>query len=208
LRMTKPLLAFAKEKYMRNSVRYFLIIIPTILLLCSSAGSTTLSFNPSSVSVSPSGSVSIDIVLSDLLAGVASFDLIVNYDETVLGFDSYVLGSELGDIDIFDADDWSDGDIGGGQINLSELSWLTDLSFQGDSVTLATITFTGTGVGASDLSFSDVLLVDASDDANVISAEWITGQVQVSSPVPEPATMLLFGAGLVGLIGARLRKKK
>jgi threonine dehydrogenase-like Zn-dependent dehydrogenase len=63
-------------------------------------------------------------------------------------------------------------------------------------------------VGASDLSFSDVLLVDASDDANVISAEWITGQVQVSSPVPEPATMLLFGAGLVGLIGARLRKKK
>lgn len=29
-----------------------------------------------------------------------------------------------------------------------------------------------------------------------------------SAPVPEPATMLIFGTGLVGLIGSRLRKKK
>lgn len=29
-----------------------------------------------------------------------------------------------------------------------------------------------------------------------------------TAPIPEPATILLFGTGLAGLIGTRLRKKK
>jgi hypothetical protein len=32
--------------------------------------------------------------------------------------------------------------------------------------------------------------------------------VDEAAPVPEPATMFLFGAGLVGLVGTKLRKKK
>ncbi len=39
----------------------------------------------------------------------------------------------------------------------------------------------------------------------------ITGEAlwaMSAEPVPEPATMLLFGTGLIGLIGTRLRRKK
>lgn len=35
-----------------------------------------------------------------------------------------------------------------------------------------------------------------------------SGQVATTAPVPEPTTMLLFGTGLAGLVGSRVRKKK
>jgi hypothetical protein len=92
--------------------------------------------------------------------------------------------------------------------NLVEVSWLWNFSFQADSFTLATLTFSGLNAGHSDLSISNLTLSDDGWPAQALSATLDTGSIDVAAPVPEPATMLLFGTGLAGMIGSRVRKKK
>ena len=165
-----------------------------------------LSFDPSASEIYVGDSVDIDIVISDLTNdNLAGFDLTINYDSSILAFDSHTLGTELGDIDLFEASDWTVGD------NLVEVSWIWDPVFwsnQPDSFTLATISFTGISGGISDLFFSDVILSDDSWPAVAFSDVTLeTGSVDVA-PVPEPTTMLLFGTGLAGLVGFRKKFKK
>ena len=164
---------------------------------------TTLSFNPSTSTVGIGDQIGLDINVSGLEdVDLGSFDLNLNYEDTFLSFDSYVLGNGLGVIPD-DADDWSPGDLGGGVINLAELSWLPDLISQPDAFSLATIFFTGSSVGASSLSFSDVDLGDEWGDP--IDASLETGSVNV---VPVPAAVWLFGSGLIGLLGFRRKIRK
>ncbi|MBU1010504.1 MAG: PEP-CTERM sorting domain-containing protein [Bacteroidetes bacterium] len=148
--------------------------------------------------------INVDVLISDMQgAYLGAFDFNVNFDESVLAFDSYSLGSELGDISAGNADDWGFGYLGSGVLNLSELSWLWDLSSQPDEFTLATISFLGNGQGTSVLMLSDVILSD--DWGYDLQAISESSSINVTSSVPEPATILLLSAGFIGLFSAKRR---
>ena len=71
---------------------------------------------------------------------------------------------------------------------------------------LASIRFEAIGVGNAALSFTDVLLLGSSGDEFAFDAA--SAQIAVVSgvaEVPEPASMLLIGAGLAGVAALRRR---
>jgi len=140
---------------------------------------------------------------------LAAFDIDVTFDTSMLGFNSYSLTDNLGSLTgLFpDAEDWSYGHDGFGTVNLAELSYLYDFSFQSNHFILATLSFTALQIGQSTLDFSYYDLSDAWGDS--IAPPLFSAPATVSAaPVPEPATMVLFGTGLAGLIAMRRNRKK
>ena len=69
-------------------------------------------------------------------------------------------------------------------------------------------TATGQFLGfTSDSAFTQVTIAAISGYSYTLDT-LVYGDASAVAPVPEPATTLLIGTGLVGLVGARIRRKK
>ncbi|MDP8568594.1 cohesin domain-containing protein [Methylophilus aquaticus] len=173
-------------------------------LVTPASAAVTLNLIPSTTTVNAGNAFSVDVQIAGLESteDLSAFDFNINFNASVLGFTSYTLGSQLGQLATFEATDSSSGNLGNGAINLSETSLLWDLSAQANVFTLATLYFVGNGVGNSALSFSNVTLGDAFGEPLVANLQ--TSAVTVTS-VPEPETyaFLLSGFALVGLLRRR-----
>jgi len=191
-------------------------------LLNVSAQAITLGFDPVSQNVYLGDSVSVDLVISELGDGMAdslsTFDLIIDFDETILSFSSVTFGDPiLGDqLDLLDEDSFYSDTAGVDTVNIYELSFdsPSDLnSSQASSFTLATLTFDANEIGTSPLGYSApsipfIVLGDATGAELSSKTTFSTGSITVIAPIPEPASIILFSTGMLLLTGLRRRSGK
>jgi len=186
-----------------------------VLIGFSSAHAVNLSFETVTSELMIGGSFDVGLVISgneltgDYFSGgndLGAFDIQIQYDESLIDYDNGFLNDDLG---------LSYGDTllnsGGGMIQLRETSLEWDLSLQPDSFALATLSFTATAAGTGQISYldSEITLGDFNGDSfdvvNTIPLSFDITEAPVA-PIPEPTTMLLFGTGMLGLIGFGRKK--
>ena len=162
------------------------------------------------VSPATAQKVIIDVDISGLESvDLASFDIDVTYDDSLVAFDRYFLTDALGSISLMDAEDWSFGDDTFGTVNISVLSFLEaeELEDQPDAFILTTLVFdTIEACPTTDDFGIELSYIDLGDAyGDLVSFNVPMGSTSINA-VPVPAAAWLLGSGLLGLVGIRRRK--
>lgn len=199
---------------MENKIWSRLMWLAAIVIVTSPVTSADiiLSLQPPSQSVTqgPQLTVDLDIVGVAHPPSLATFDVKVAFDPTILSFDTFVFGDPVrGD----QLDPTGRGNTitvitpGVGTTELFELSLdssSTLNSLQASGFTLGRLTFSTIALGTSPLNLTINSLGDA--DGNALTAILQNGSAAItSSTVPEPTAIYLLGGALVTLAIMRRR---
>ena len=195
---------------MRRSILVSVVSGILLLLLQGSAYAIAIEVAPQTQDVLLGSSANVDINISGLGDGVApsvgDFDLNLVFDPGVLSFNNVTFGDQL---DIFGmgsitgVDSSVLGVVRAFEVSLDSISDLNNLQLP--AFTLATFSFNTIAAGNSALSLTLNALGDANGD--LLSATLQNGTINVTT-VPEPATWLLFGVGLLAMFGMSRRSSQ
>jgi cohesin domain-containing protein/PEP-CTERM motif-containing protein len=169
-----------------------------------------IGFVPAVQTVGLGANVAVDVVVSGLEPDqiVAAFDLDVAYDPLVVTAMSVSFGSGLGALG---SEVLTDANLAtAGIVDFAAVSLRSDADLaasQGDAVTLATLHFTATALGTSPLTLVSAppFGIDVKGLADGILTFDPVGDGAIHV-VPEPSTLVLVAAGLLGVGGCTRRR--
>jgi len=192
--------------------------ISKLILLCAAAvgfalpafGQVSLSLSPAKQNTIVGDTLTYSIIvaglkgsadLPDISPALGSFDIMLDYDSSVLTYDSATFGNFLN----VDASGDSQLDASTtGQVNLMDISSGTAAALeaaQTSSFSLGTVTFTLDQVQSTAITF------DAQTSLGDENSNSLTFSTSNASAVPEPGTYAFAGMGIVALAALALRRK-
>jgi hypothetical protein len=211
--------------------RSMALILFVFFLFQMPANASVISVNVSNSSLGIGDTVNVDFRISGLTRAIgdslSGFDFDILYDEAAFSLTSYdfndpVLGNQLDLLEAFSLGFY--GDVittGGGVLDAYGVSgnsdWVLD-SDQADEFSFLNLSFraiaeTSSSVFEIDLVDPNLLALDSmfnnlSVAYSPVSASVVVSDASTPTPVPEPATLLLFSMGLLGVCFIRRSKKQ
>lgn len=181
-----------------------IVVFLSQLLFLTSANAVVLSINPASQTVIQGNIASIDLVVSGLESGgldeiVAAYNIATSFDSTILSFNNAEFGGALGFTFPFT------------NVNASNDVVVIETAFSGDntlallqpdSILLVTLNFNTIGSGVSQFDFTSDELTGR--NSTLLDHTSTTGSITVTA-IPIPSALLLFGSGVLGIIGIKRR---